>query len=84
LSSAGTEKVTEKQRWGYMTNGRSADVDDGNNVTPAYYVTSNSDFTELVNMTPELKTYLKYGPWGVHEDTGLLLEWPLHVWPILG
>jgi hypothetical protein len=81
--SAGTEKITGKQKWGYMTYGRWPNPQDQYNVVPTYYVVNNDNFTDPVDMTPLLKSYLKYGPWGVHTD-GLLLEWPIYAWPILG
>jgi hypothetical protein len=85
LSSAGTELGTGKQQWGYLISGRAPDTEnlEINLRSPAYYVSSNSDFSGVINMTPLLKTYLSLGPYGLLGD-GLLAEWPIAAWPILG
>jgi hypothetical protein len=72
LSSAGIERATGKQQWGYMTTD-----------TLEFYVTNKPDFSDAVCITPLFENYIRFGPYGVYPD-GVFIEKPVYAWPILG
>jgi hypothetical protein len=76
---AGINDITGSNLWGLLLSGRSVST----GAVPTFKVTPNEDFTGLEDMTPALKVFLAAGPHGISGE-GLLNEWPVWCWPILG
>lgn len=49
----------------------------------SFYLTSKDDLSDMVEMTPLLDEFLRFGPFGTNES-GEPNEWPVFSWPILG